>query len=91
MALQAKYTIEFPGNTPLPMDTLKYLDGHINSTVHQCLGASYRDSYYERVPPIPDGDEGQGYWIRSHCSELEAIIEQQHRQLIARKATTQKL
>lgn len=91
MVLQAEYTIEFPGNTPLPKDVLDYLRAHIDSTIHQCLGPEARDSYFERVPPVPNEEKGQEYWIRSHSSRLKELIEQQHRQLVARKATTQHL
>jgi hypothetical protein len=91
MALQVDYTIGFPGHTPLPKEILDYLKAHIDSAIHQCLGASVRDSYFEHVQPVPDGDEGQESWIRSHCSMLDALIQQQHRQLVARKATTEHL
>lgn len=92
MALQAQYTIGFPGNTPLPKEMLDYLRGHIDSAIHQCLGPEARDNYFKNAPPVPDNAEGQQYWwIRSHCSMLEALIEQQHRQLGARKATTEHL
>jgi hypothetical protein len=91
MAQQARHTMEFPGNTPLPKDVLEYLRAHIDSAIHQCLGPEARDDYFDHVPPVPDEDSGQEYWIRSHCSRLEALIEQQHRQVIARKPTTQHL
>jgi hypothetical protein len=89
MAQQAEHIINFFHGS-LTQEQMKYLDSHINSGIHQCLGAAARDSYYERVPPIPDGAEGQGYWIRSHCSMLEALIKQErHKQIPAYKAKNQ--
>jgi hypothetical protein len=84
MALQADHIINFPGNTPLNKDSLKYLIANINSTLSQCLGARNRDDYFDHVPSIPDNEEGQSHWIRSHCSMLEALIKHQQ-QLMADK------
>lgn len=74
----------------LTQEQIKYLDAHINSGIDHCLGIEVRDRYYERVPPIPSSMEGQGYWIRSHCSMLEALIKQErHKQIPAYRRTGQ--
>ncbi|HEX8774667.1 MAG TPA: hypothetical protein VF735_13930 [Pyrinomonadaceae bacterium] len=85
MALQADHTINFFHGS-LSEDELKYLDSHINSTIHHCFGAQARDNYYETMNPLPESTEAQSWWIRAHCAKLEALIKQQG-QLINRKST----
>jgi hypothetical protein len=81
MALQAQHIVSFFNDT-LTQEQVKYLDAHINSGIQNCLGTPARDSYYERVPPVPNSAAGQEDWIRSHCGMLEALIKHQQ-QLVA--------
>jgi hypothetical protein len=84
MALQADDIIDFFRQT-LSKGILERLRANIDNTLIHCFGASYRDKYFERQPPVPDEDElnAQMFWIRSIHSSLEVIIEhERQKQLI---------
>jgi hypothetical protein len=87
MALEADDIINFCYGS-LTQEQSVRLDSHINSGIQQCLGTPARDSYYDRVPPVPEGVDGQRSWSRSHCANLSFLIEQeQKKQLTIRTPT----